>query len=157
MLRASRRILGQLIVFGLAVTSCVTPRPQTPAPCVTPSTSELVLRWGTEDDSLKTIDVYRMNTKGEIFYYNGTRTTPLNDEYLLHIDQRDYCSAASSVNSCFLKTQALNSRGRKARFIEYFNPSTDVYLRAVWNPELQTFQSRDMRKEYEQLMSLVKK
>lgn len=157
MLRASRRILGQLIVVGLVLTSCVTPRPETPAPCVTPSTSELVLRWGTEDDSLDVIDVYRMNTKGEIFHFDGPRTTPISDEYLLHIDQGVYCSSASSVNSCFLKTQALNSRGRKARFVEYYNPGTDVYLRAVWNPDLQTFQSRDMRKEYDQLMSLVTK
>ena len=153
--RASRRILFSLIACGVLLAACRTPRPETVAPCVTKDTRDLVLRWGTEDDSLNVIEVYRLNTKGEVFFYKGPRKDSIADEYKLHIDQRDYCAAASSVNACFLKTQALNSRGRKGRFIEYFNPSTDVYLRAVWNPDLQTFQSRDMRKEYDQLMSIL--
>ncbi|MBU3679251.1 MAG: hypothetical protein FGM32_06555 [Candidatus Kapabacteria bacterium] len=152
---ASERILISLISCSVLLVACTTPRPENVAPCVTKDTRDLVLRWGTEDDSLNVIEVYRLNTKGEVFYYKGPRKDTITDDYKLHIDQRDYCTTASSVNSCFLKTQALNSRGRKGRFIEYFNPSTDVYLRAVWNPDLQTFQSRDMRKEYEQLMSIL--
>lgn len=151
-----RSILYSVIIFiGVLVVGCVTPRPETPAPCVTAKMTGLELRWGTKDDSSQTVEVFRMNTKGEIFRYAGPRVNDPVDAYLLHIDQREYCSVASSVNACFLKTQALNSPGRKARFIEYYNPSTDVYLRAVWNPDLQTFQSRDMRKEYDQLMALV--
>ncbi|MEY3385505.1 MAG: hypothetical protein RIR53_316 [Bacteroidota bacterium] len=153
----SRRIHIAVVILSWVLVSCRTPRPTTPAPCVTEKTNQLAIRWGTQDDSLRVIDVYRMNTKGEIFHYSGPITQNVVDEYLLHIDQSDYCASAASVNACFLKTQALNTAGRKGRFIEYFNPTTDVYLRAAWNPELQTFQSRDMRKEYDQLMSLVTK
>jgi len=154
---ASRRLHIAFVILSCALAACTTPRPTTLAPCVTEKTGQLTIRWGTQDDSLQVIDVYRMNTKGEIFHYSGPVTQNVMDEYLLHVDQSDYCSAAASVNACFLKTQALNTAARKGRFIEYFNPATDVYLRAAWNPDLQTFQSRDMRKEYDQLMNLVTK
>lgn len=154
---ASRRFSFAFVIAAVVLASCVTrPRPTAPAPCVTEKTRELTIRWGTHDDSLQVIDVYRMNTRGEIFHYQGPMSTSIVDDYLLHVDQPEYCTAASSVNACFLKTQALNTGARKSRFVEYFNPSTDVYLRAVWNPDLQTFQSRDMRKEYDNLMKLVK-
>jgi hypothetical protein len=62
--------------------------------------------------------------------------------------------AKLTMNS-FLKVQALNTPARKQRFIDYRNTRTDVYLRAVWNPDLQTFQSRDMRELYDELMKLA--
>lgn len=155
---ATRRILIALVICAATLTACfTTPRPTASAPCVTDKTRELTIRWGTQDDSLNVIDVYRMNTKGEIFHYSGRVAETVPDEYLLHIDQTEYCASASSVNACFLKTQALSTGARKTRFVEYFNPATDVYLRAAWNPDLQTFQSRDMRKEYDQLMTLISK
>jgi len=68
-----------------------------------------------------------------------------------------YCSRVQTLNTALLKTQALHSPGTLARFIEYANPASSVYLRAVWNPDLQTFQSRDMREQFDSLMTLVPK
>ena len=130
------------------------------APCISESLQQLVIRWGTIDDSLHTVEQYTMNSKGEIFIYKGPSVEDLRGQtpqevYLTHIDPEMYCQELSSVNSTFLKTQALNVRGTKARYIERYNPSTDVFLRAVWNPDIKTFQSRDMREEYDRLMELV--
>jgi hypothetical protein len=59
------------------------------------------------------------------------------------------------VTTTFVKVQALHSPGTKARYIEYSNPQANVFLRAVWNPDLNTFQSRDMRAQFDSLMALV--
>ena len=96
-----------------------------------------------------------MNTKGEIFSFSGKITDRADGAYRLAIDQSKYCGLAKDVTDCFLRTQALNVRGKSARFIEYRNVQSDVYLRAVWNPDLMTFQSRDMRELYDQLMALL--
>ena len=115
----------------------------------------LVIRWGTEQDSLGTVEQFTMNTKGEIFSFSGKIVDRGDGAYRIAIDQSKYCGIAKDVTDCFLKTQALNVRGKSARFIEYRNVQSDVYLRAVWNPELKTFQSRDMRELYDQLMTLL--
>ncbi len=137
--------------------SAVRQRPTAPAPCVRENQRDIIIRWGTEDDSLKTLTRYSMNTKGEIFYYSGPITDTVAETYRTHLDAADYCDMASSVNTAFLKTQALSVRGKRARYIEYINPHTDVYLRAMWNPDLSTFQSRDMRVEYLRLMDYLQK
>lgn len=162
---SSRRASQILILVASAAlfTGClgsVRTRPTKPAPCITESQKQLVIRWGTTDDSLRTTEQYTLNSKGEIFVYKGPLVEDVSsltqqEVYLTHIEQDLYCQELASVNSTFLKTQALNVRGTKARYIERINPTTDVFLRAVWNPDLKTFQSRDMREEYDRLMELV--
>jgi len=148
------------LVSAFSKTGClasVRQRPTSVAPCVRETQQQIVLRWGDEDDSLQTMTRYSLNTKGEIFHYSGPIVDTIPETYLVHVELSEYCEMASSVNSSFLKTQALSVRGRRARYIEYINPHTDVFLRAMWNPDLSTFQSRDMRFEFEQLMEYIKK
>lgn len=152
---AARLLPVLMIIAALAATSCTTPRPEKVAPCVTDRQVDLVIRWGTELDSLGTVEQYTMNTKGEVFTFSGAIAERTDGGYTLAVDQSAYCDLAKDVMSCFLKTQALNVRGKRARFIEYRNVRSDVYLRAVWNPDLETFQSRDMRELYDQLMKLI--
>ncbi|MCX6140336.1 MAG: hypothetical protein NTX15_05825 [Candidatus Kapabacteria bacterium] len=96
-----------------------------------------------------------MNTKGEIFSYSGKLSERNQGDFSVAVDQGKYCSLAKDVSDCFLRTQALNVHGTRARYVEYRNTATDVYLRAVWNPDLETFQSRDMRELFDQLMTLI--
>lgn len=157
---AGRIHLGVILfVVAMAMSGClssVRERPTSPAPCVRESQQNILIRWGTQDDSLNVTTVYSLNTKGEIFSYSGPVADTMTESYLLHVEPTEYCDMASSVNTSFLKTQALSVRGMRARFIEYINPHTDVYLRAMWNPDLSTFQSRDMRTEYDYLMGYIK-
>jgi hypothetical protein len=139
----------------LTAASCSTPRPERPAPCVPANQVDLVIRWGTEHDSVGTVEQYTMNTKGEIFRYEGPAAERTDGAFLVAIDQGIYCERAKATMDTFLKTQALNVRGKRGRFVDYRNTKTDVYLRAVWNPDLQTFQSRDMRELYDDLMKLI--
>ena len=117
----------------------------------------MVIRWSTIDDSLGTVSKFSINAKGEVFSYSGPQVDSASEVYYTHLDQSDYCELAASVHTTLLKTQALAVRGVRARLIEYHNPTTDVYLRVMWNPDLSTFQSRDVRAEYEQLMAYIKK
>lgn len=137
--------------------ACSAPRPESIAPCAQRAGTELVIRWGTENDSLNKAEVYSVSTKGEIFKHVGPIIGTDPTSYIGFADHETYCSVAGAVRDAFLKTQALNTRGTKARFIEYRNERTDVYLRAVWNPDLSTFQSRDMREQYDALMAIVPK
>ncbi|MBK6761560.1 MAG: hypothetical protein IPH85_09770 [Ignavibacteria bacterium] len=155
MFGAARLLPFLMILAALAATSCTTPRPDKVAPCVTDRQVDLVIRWGTEHDSLGTVEQFTMNTKGELFTYRGSIAERADGGYSLAVEQSKYCDLAKDVMSCFLKTQALNVRGTRARYIEYRNVRSDVYLRAVWNPDLETFQSRDMRELYDQLMKLI--
>ncbi len=148
------RYLSCLSVIVL-LCACKTPRPENPAPCVPQTQLERLLRWGTEHDSASTVEQYTMNSKGEIFYYHGPQDKRSDGEFLVAIDQTDYCSLSKHVTDAFLKTQALNVRGKRGRFIDFRNPRTDVYLRAVWNPDLNTFQSRDVREVYDELMKQI--
>ncbi len=152
---SSRCFFLFVIIAAFVVTSCSTPRPDNAAPCVPAGQTQLVIRWGTEHDSLGTVEQYTMNTKGEIFSFSGKIANREDSVYSLAIDQSTYCGLAKDAADCFLRTQALNARGKSARFIEYRNVQSDVYLRAVWNPDLMTFQSRDMRELYDQLMKLI--
>lgn len=155
-MRSTPRFIPFLIgLTALAVLSCVTPRPEKPAPCVPSTQTDLVLRWGTEHDSLGTVEQYTMNTKGEIFSFSGKISERNEGSFTFAVDQGKYCLVVKDVSDCFLRTQALNVRGKRARYVEYRNTATDVYLRAVWNPDLETFQSRDMRELFSQLMALL--
>lgn len=144
------------IVVFLVVSGCSSiDRPEKVAPCIKENQQELKIRWGTTSEAGGVV-VYELDSKGELWTVtvSGTDTTR---KHTAVIDQKVYCQTAMDVNTVFLKVQALYSPGTRARFIEYTNAPTNVYLRAVWNPELSTFQSRDMRALYDDLMNLVPK
>lgn len=146
------RFLPLLILLSA---SCGTPRATGPAPCLKPSQHELVIRWGTEHDSAGTVEGYELDAKGELYRFSGPKSPEPQREFVMMLEPMTYCSTASDVQAVHLKVLALNVRGIRGRFIDYVNASSNVYLRAVWNPDLQTFQSRDMRALYDRLMSLV--
>lgn len=152
---ASTRLV--LVVSALAsmVIGCGTSRPTAPYACVATNQDDLMIRWGTQDDSTNMLEQFAMNTKGEIFRYNGPISDRAEGTYSHFVDEPTYCSTAKATMSAFLKVQALNTPARKQRFIDYRNTRTNVYLRAVWNPDLKTFQSRDMRELYDELMILA--
>ena len=125
------------------------------APCLKDTQHDLLIEWGTYDDfSNKSGTWFAVTSRGELV---RTQTTATGEErqHVAWLAHSQYCSAAENVNATFLKVQALHSPGTKGRFIRYSNPATRVYLQAVWNPELETFQSRDMRRVYDELMRLV--
>jgi len=136
---------------------CGSSRPTTTAPCIGESLKELVIRWGTEHDSISTVEGYELTTKGEVFRFEGPKSAAdsLPRTYLGFVDQAAYCEEAAATKDAFLKTQALNPRVNIRLFVDSHIRRTGVYLRVVWNPDLQTFQSRDFRAQYEALMQLV--
>ncbi|CAN5477471.1 hypothetical protein BH10BAC6_BH10BAC6_15480 [soil metagenome] len=144
-----------LILFGASCSTTSKPRPTTYAPCVTEQHRELSVRWGTVDDSARTTDAYLLNTKGEVFRLETDTDNQTDTVFLNSVPQTEYCVRADAVKTAYLKTQAMNVRGTRARYVEYVNPKTDVYLRVVWNPDLQTFQSRFFRAEFDSLQRLV--
>lgn len=127
------------------------------APCLTEKQMNLEITWGD-------FDVYESGdwkgfsllTNSALMAVDSSKTSASSSTELVdYVGHESYCSTVERVNAYFLKVQALHSPGTKARFIQYANPTTGVYLRAVWNPELETFQSRDMRALFEELSKLV--
>lgn len=124
------------------------------APCVKDSQQQLLIEWGTyEDYAARTGLGYELTVRGQLITVEVDADTAR--EQVAWIDHSTYCDMAEYVNSSFLKVQALHSPGTRGRYIRYSNPGTRVYLQAVWNPDLETFQSRDMRRLYDDLMRLV--
>jgi hypothetical protein len=102
------------------------------------------------------VEGHQLDAHGYLFSFQGRKgdtALPLTDAGF--IDQQEYCTRAAAVKEAFLRTQAMNVRGIRGRFVEYRNPVTGVYLRVVWNPDLQTFQSRFFRAEFDSLQLLV--
>lgn len=153
--RISRRSLTAAAAAGLLAVSCGTSRPDRVAPCIGTAQEQLRLRWGTQDDSTGTLFAWEMNSRGEISAYGRTATDSIPMTYLGFADGATYCTRVAAAKDAFLQTQAMNVRGVRARFVEYVNPPSDVYLRVVWNPDLTTFQSRIFRAQYDSLMMLV--
>lgn len=119
-----------------------------PATCLKPTQVTQIIEWGTVSE-----EAYTLDARGELSQLQINPDTTITN--LGWINHKVYCETALSVTDAFLKVQALHSPGERARYIRYSNPTTGVYLQAVWNPDLQTFQSRDMRRLFDSLMQLV--
>jgi len=156
MYRKDQRLLVLTACVCVILAGCTAsaPRPTTTAPCITDKLKGLVVRWGTEEATGQ-VQAYEMNTMGEIFDISGPIGMKTEPKYIKHLDQTVYCDRAAAIKDAFLQTQAMNVRGQRARFMEYANPSADVYLRVVWNPDLSTFQSRYFRAEYDAIMAHI--
>ena len=127
------------------------------APCLKESQHQLVIEWGTMENFEQMQGAgYRLTAERELFAVRHRLNTEHWERPALTVVSSDvYVDVPREVNATFLKVQALHSPGERGRFISYSNPLTGVYLRAVWNPELKTFQSRDMRALFDRLMELV--
>jgi hypothetical protein len=154
--RPVERLSVALTSLCLLLAGCVAsvPRPTTPAPCITPKLQGLMIRWGTVEPTGH-VRAYEMNTRGEVFDISAPEGMTAQPTYVTHLDQAVYCERVTAINDAFLQTQAMNVRGERARFMEYVNPTTDVYLRVTWNPDLTTFQSRYFRAEFDAIMEHV--
>ena len=124
------------------------------APCLKDTQQQLRIEWGTyEDYAARTGSGYELSVRGELVSISVSTDT--TRDHVAWIEHPTYCEVADNVNASFLKVQALHSPGTRGRYIRYSNPGTRVYLQAVWNPDLETFQSRDMRRLFDDLMRLV--
>lgn len=141
-------------VLSILLHSCGSTTVLPVASCIKENQQDLLIRWGTKNDSTLDFTEYRMDTRGSVSKIYGNGTDSSMDE-LSPVPSPQYCAAIEQLTKVFVKVQALHSPGTKARFIEYTNPRSNVYLRAVWNPDLSTFQSRDMRAQYDSLMKLI--
>lgn len=155
--------LGLIVVCSFLLIGCPSARVVTQpdpgkAPCLNDKQSSLTITWGDiADFSLGNWAGYTLKANTAVSRVAGSATEEASEQTVLldYVGHETYCETVERVNAYFLKVQALHSPGTKARFIQYANPTTGVYLRAVWNPELETFQSRDMRALFDELSKLV--
>ena len=124
------------------------------APCLAEKQQELLISWGAIAEGGVIEERYELSSMGNLYLIMRSPAGE-DSEFIAAVDASKYCKMVSIVNTTFLKTQALHSPGTQKRYIEYSNPTTGVSLRAIWNPELETFQSRDMRTRYVDLMKFV--
>lgn len=151
----AKRTVALMIICTAMAGGCRTPRELTVARCIKEQQQDLMIRWGTKNDSTSEATYYELDARGALFVCEVEETDTTKNE-LQPVEHARYCTMADLVTRTFVKVQALHSPGTKARFIEYTNPSGNVFLRAVWNPDLSTFQSRDMRALYDSLITLTR-
>lgn len=126
-----------LLLMTLVCACSTVHRPSAYAPCISEQQRSLSVRWGEDDAANRQSFWYKLDARGQLFR-TSVRGTDTTDSYLTAIDHGIYCTAVADVSASFIKVQALHSGGTRSRYIEYANPATGVFLRAVWNPELQT-------------------
>lgn len=147
-------VFSSMLVIGCGSSRTPNRESRPFASCIKDTQQDLVIRWGTSNDSTQLATTYEMDARGWLDVVNADGADTTREELRL-VPSDDYCAKADMVTKTFVKVQALHSPGTKARFIEYANPRSGVFLRSVWNPDLNTFQSRDMRALYDSLMTLV--
>jgi hypothetical protein len=155
--------LTAIIATAFVITACpsadTVKQQETPglAPCLKETQKQISIEWGTLEDYERFEGAgYKLTSEREVYGVVHRINTEQTVRPALTVVSTDvYCSLVEEVTATFLKVQALHSPGKQGRFIHYTNAPAGVYLRAVWNPELQTFQSRDMRALYDKLMELV--
>ena len=131
----ARHISGAIavLIIAAALTGCFSAarqRPTSPAPCVREAQRNIMIRWGTRDDSLMTMTQYAMNTKGEVFRYSGAVSDTTLEQYVLHVEPSEYCEMASSVNSTFLKNKP-SQRGERVPGTSSTSTRIQMYIYAL--------------------------
>lgn len=142
-----------IFIFSVILfVSCISSKPD----CISEYHDGMEITWGNFDAKNKKIEAYRIDDSGKLYYVvSDSLPNTFISEQILKVDFNNYCEIFNFVNKVTVQTQALYSPGEKSKFIDFKIPNTQVFSRAVWNPEFETVGSRRHRLLYDSLMTLV--
>lgn len=125
-----------------------------PPPCTVPE--GVIIRWGTWDDSLKTLQGYQLDWRGTVVTYRQTTTQlepTLLDTLRVTIPRQTHCQVVEALRQAFVRNQTYFVLGPESHYVEYVRGTT--VLRAVWDTRFQTYGSREFRAIFRWLHHLV--
>lgn len=146
-----------ILVLALAFSSCsLFQKDLVKLPCLPDDSEKFTIRWGEFVQKDNSFIGYEINAYGVLsFYTKNDKNKDGKVEKITDLEISETCNVLRIANQTIVKTQALFSPGEKSRFVEYTNPSKDVFIIAVWNPQFQTQGSASYRSLYDSLTALV--
>ncbi|MES2766624.1 MAG: hypothetical protein V4642_12190 [Bacteroidota bacterium] len=141
------------ICTALFLSACTAPI--IPPPCTSPANDRVVIRWGTQDENSGITKGYHLDAKADLFEIVDDETGNSMLNKLTTVDGNAYCRMSELVKARFLKAQTVNVPNHEAAFIEYANPYSGIYLRAVWIPKYAEHTGQQFQQLYDSLQTLV--
>lgn len=139
------------------VASCSTPEPVKKSACMNERTRETIIRWGDYNPKSGEMKAYQFTGGAVRSKYLRENTA---SEPVLSLEKpiapEDFCRYLTLTLRTFDTIQTLHAPGaEQARFIEYTNTTTNSSARAIWNPNYQTYGSKEFRAVYDTLMTII--
>lgn len=125
--------------------------------CVTKETKDVSIRWGELIKPANRIKGFLLLGDRQFFSYDlpyNEYTQRLSEKKLKalgYVDGKWFCNIAKSVQEAILKTQVSSEPGDTVQYIEFSNPSLNLFYREEWMPRFKTQNSLLMRKVYDSL------
>lgn len=139
-----------ILLIMLIIAGCAGSRKS--SDCITDKEKDLVLSWGSIDNTTGELSQYSVTAKRLMFSTKINRNGQkfFGDSTL--VPEENYCRTKQRFTELAAATQALWSPGDKQIFLEYKNPGRNVYFRATWNPEHTNYGNSELRGFYDSLM-----
>ncbi len=149
-----------LLIAIVVIIGCKTP-PKPLPDCISVKTKDMSVRWGEADKKNKTLKGFMMNGTGKIFSFNHhdsvaalTFDIPQTEYIELGLlEGKWFCEATNKIQNAILKTQVSNEPGDSTEFLEFSNPSANIFYRAQWVRKFKTKNSELFRKVYDSLQT----
>ncbi len=153
-LKKQNKSFKKLFITGAFLLSACT-TPVIPPPCVSPANDKVVIRWGMQNENFAPTNAYHLDAQANLFKITDDADGNSELKKLTVIDGNAYCRMSELVKDRFLKAQAVNVPNPESAFIEYANPHTGIYLRAVWIPKYADHTSQEFQQLYDSLQTFV--
>jgi hypothetical protein len=143
-----------IITVVIIVIGCgSTPKPN----CITKHNLQMEIAWGTEYQKSETFMGYKLITDASVYKY-WTDSADQKPQFKLigNLMPEKYCEIVNQLQDIILRNQTLNVPADTVSYIEYKNPISNTFFRAVWNPKFHTKGNMEFYQLYDTLMVLAK-
>lgn len=148
-------VLNLMIIF---LFSCKTTDNSKPECLGNGKMDKVELRWGGLNYKKSIISGYKIDTKFKIYKMSQKgKNDKLTFKEIGKIDPNKFCLLVNEAQSLFLKIQALKVFADSSNFIEFINPELHSSAKAIWNSKFKTYGSKEFRKLFIKLDSLIGK
>jgi hypothetical protein len=125
--------------------------------CLNERTIHTVLRWGDYQERSGVYKGFELHASNLKLYrvYRQNQQSEMQRQIIDSVNAPEICRHISTVINTFTDIQSLYSPGPVSRAVEYVNNQSGISKRAVWNPQFQTFGSKEFRAVYDSLLALI--
>lgn len=148
-------IISQLIVL-LSIMFSACSQPKLPE-CVKENERNIAICWGTLNNQTGQKNFYRLTGEAAIYYVEKDSSGEESVSKIKSISSSEFCEIRSKVQEIMVKKQSINFPADEQQFLEYRNPSKDVYYVSLWNAQFSNVGNKEFKEFYNKLNLLLKK
>jgi hypothetical protein len=143
-----------LILF--TAVSCKHIPPPKPS-CTKLFSEQVVMKWGTYITKTGEFHGYKINTKPELIreWYDTIKKKTI-EKSIDYVDSVKYCNCISHFKNLIMKYQILNIPADTVNYLEYDDPSINMTVKFIWNPNNKTYANEEAANFVEELDELAK-